>query len=168
MRNTNFVKSNVSDMPSWAKGIIGIALLGGIAIVSYKVYKKIKQIELLKGSKQENNEASKELDKVIASGGKLSYPTSQYSTYANIIWSAMDGYGTDTDAVMRVFANLKTNADFLALNKAFGVRTISSGAFNPSSDYKGSLSGAMVSELPNYKLRDINTSMSKKGITYKF
>lgn len=163
-----FVKSNVSDLPKWAKGIIAVAIVGGVGFIAYKIYKKIQQSNEEKGSKQENSQAQSELDKLIKKGIKPTYQQSQYSSYANTLWEAMDGYGTNEDLIMRVFANLKNDADFLSLSKAYGIRTVSSGVGNPEPNYRGTLSGALASELENSKIRDINASMSKKGITYKF
>ncbi len=165
---TQFIKSNVSGLPQWAKGVIAIAVVGGVGIVIYSIYKKIQSQRDEKGNKQENIQAKNELDNLIKIGIKPTYSESQYSSYANTLWSAMNGYGTDEDIIMRVFANLKNDADFVSLSAAYGTRTISSGLGNPEPNYRGTLSCALASELSNSKIKDINKSMSKKGIKYKF
>ena len=38
-----FVKSQINDMPQWAKGVVGVALVAGVGIAIYTIYKKIKK-----------------------------------------------------------------------------------------------------------------------------
>ena len=157
-----------SQLPPWAKGVLAMAGIVAIGAVGYVIYKEIKKREADKGNKAENTAANSELADLLRRGIKPSYQKSQYASYANSLWEAMDGYGTDSDLIMRIIANMKNDADFLALSSAYGIRTVSSGAGNPEPDLKGTLSAALASELSNSKIKDINASMAKKGITYKF
>jgi len=155
-----------SGLPSWAKGVLAVAVVAGIAGVVYVLYKKTKDVKEDKTNKAENTAAESELSQEIRKGIKPTYPKSQYDSYANSIHEAMNGSGTDENLIKRVFANLKNNADFLSLTSAYGTRTVDGGTFAP--DYKGTLSGSLSHELSNDDIRDINVSMQRKGITYKF
>jgi hypothetical protein len=155
-----------TGLPSWAKGFLAVAAVAGVGAMVYLLYKKSKQVDEDKPNKIENKAAESELVDEIKKGVKPTYPKSQYDSYANSVHQAMNGSGTDEDLIKRVFANLKNNADFLALTSAYGTRTVDGGTF--AADYKGTLSGSLASELSNDDIRDINASMQRKGITYKF
>ena len=38
MANTSFAKQSFQGLPQWAKGIIAIAVVGGVAYLGYKLY----------------------------------------------------------------------------------------------------------------------------------
>jgi hypothetical protein len=80
---------------------------------------------------------------------------------------AMDGYGTDENAIISVFYSLKNNADFLALIAAFGTREISSGSWNPEANFNGTLTAALVSELDISEIITLNNILKAKKITYR-
>ena len=171
MRNTNFVKSNVSDMPSWAKGIIGIALLGGVAIVSYMVYKKIKKE---KEDKEQKLNIANETQNAINKGLKKSFPDSQYVTKANQIYEGMKyAVGDDYGSVRDILKTMKNDLDVLTIMKAFGKRQAY--AFGIPTGEPKDLFTFVRAELGNeyggitsYKMDAINKDWSSKGITYKF
>ena len=70
---TQFIKSNISGLPQWAKGIIAIAVVGGVAIVSYMVYKKIKKE---KEDREQKINIKNEIEEAIKRGLKKSFPDS--------------------------------------------------------------------------------------------
>lgn len=51
-----------------------------------------------------------------------SFSPSQMSTFADNLFSAMDGFGTDETSVEDVFKKMKNDLDILLLIDAFGVR----------------------------------------------
>jgi hypothetical protein len=53
---------------------------------------------------------------------QLSYPMAQYGLWADALYQAMDGWGTDEDAIYNVFSKMKTNNDLAQLNVSFGVK----------------------------------------------
>lgn len=53
---------------------------------------------------------------------KLSYPMAQYGLWADALFQAMDGWGTDEDAIFNVFSKMKTNNDLAQLQVSFGVK----------------------------------------------
>lgn len=52
----------------------------------------------------------------------LTYPTSQYDTFADSLYRAMKGLGTDDGAVRNIFNKMETRDDVLRLIKSFGSR----------------------------------------------
>jgi len=123
---TQFIKSNISDLPQWAKGIIAIALLGGVAVVSYMVYKKIKkekdkknQADVIKDVKKEEKELAKTMN--------YTHPQSVYSSTANFIENQLAGCevpNTEMSVVKKVMTTVENKLDWAALVRAFDVRTI--------------------------------------------
>ena len=88
-----------------------------------------------------------------------------YSSLADTLFEAMDGYGTDNDSITEVFRSLRNQADFDALEDAFGSRKISSGRGNIfQGDYKGRLIGALKDELDGEELADLNNLLRSKKI----
>jgi len=155
MRNTNFVKSNVSDMPSWAKGIIGIALLGGVAIVSYMVYKKIKKEKDKENQKDVVKDSQKE-EKELAKIMKYTHPQSVYSSTANYIENQLQGCevpNTELNVVKKVMTTVENKLDWSALVNSFGVRKI---------DNCGLLTGETEYALPEL----LNEQLDSNAIGY--
>ena len=159
----------ISSMPSWAKGVIGVGVMLGIGLLSYKIYTGIKARNEQKGSRQEESNVSNELKKL--SGSDKTKPTltpAQLSIFANSLSTAMDGYGHNVTDIYRVFANMKNDADVLALIKAYGTRTLSSGRFNPEPNYTGALGGAITLKLSTEEIDALNMMLAKSAIKYRF
>src|SRR5690348_14169685 len=122
---TNFYKTS----PQWARGVIVVAVVAltlaaiwtGYGLISNAI-KKAKENETPK-------EADAELEKLRTQGIVPTYTDAQYKIWADAIEEAFQGWGTANGDT--VFINLKNDADVLKLIIAFGVRTISSGAWNP-------------------------------------
>ena len=98
---------------------------------------------------------------------KATLSAASLSSKANKIFSAMDGYGTDEEAIISVFRSLKTDGDFIGLQKAFGIRTIDSGYLNPAPNFKGTLTAAITDEVSNYYKQRINKILTDKKIKYR-
>jgi hypothetical protein len=158
-----FVKSQINDLPQWAKGVIGVALLAGVGIVAYTFYKKLSNMSDTKNDRQQLNAENNELNKM-----KIS-PTiskSQAEGMANAIFTALDGYASDENVVYSQLAKVKNNADWLMLSIAYGTREISSGKYNPAPNYKGTLIGALNDELDSSERAKANAILNKNGVTY--
>lgn len=52
----------------------------------------------------------------------LTFPTSQYDTFADSLYRAMKGLGTDDGAVRNIFNKMETRDDVLRLIKSFGTK----------------------------------------------
>lgn len=63
-------------------------------------------------------------NKVLPPGERMnaSYSPSQMSTFADSLYSAMEGFGTDEKIIEDVFGKMKNDLDILLLIDAYGVR----------------------------------------------
>jgi hypothetical protein len=159
------VKKFISDLPSWAKGVVAVAVIAGVSVVGYRVWKGAKNAAALKGAKAENDAIDDELKKEPKAQSR---PNSEIQEMANSLHTAMSGYGTDIPRIYQVTAKIRNNSDALALKKAYGIRTLSSGRWSPEPDFTGTLSQAFSEELSDAQIMAINKELSKKGITSRF
>lgn len=156
-----------SVLPKWGKGTVVVLVVGASLGALYGSYilirdyiKKKKEEKLLKSV---NNALA-----VLASHGITPTLTdAQYKIYADKIDECMQGYGT-CNAWMQPFEAMTNDADILKLIEAFGVRTISSGKYNPEPDLLGDLPKVLVSELTAGHLQDLNTLLKSKNLSYQF
>ncbi len=140
------------------KNLIPIVLGGAGILAIYLLFFRRKKSEVL-----EEQALTQE-----ASGGSTSYPDSQFYAWANRLEQAMFDVGTDEDAIFDIFGSLRNNSDFLKLKQAFGIRNYT-GGFVPgflSDDL--SLDGWIAQELDGSEINEINSILSRKGITYRF
>lgn len=150
-------------LPPMAQTVLVVAGVGLVALAIYKL-SKIKKGEG-KGDRTEDRELNKEfydLKKDPKTAPTLS--KGELAQMANNIFAAMDGYGTDEDTIMRELKKVKTDGDFVGLQNAFGIREISSGRFNPSPNFKGTLTAALTDELSDYWIKEINSGLKRRGI----
>jgi hypothetical protein len=166
--NKQFTQDFLKDMPAWAKGTMGVVVIGGVAFGVFKLYKYIQNQGALEGAKAEQKATTSALDKLAQKGVKPSYDQVQYNTLANQLATAFNGYGTDTSAVFRAFTYMKNNADVIKLNQVFGIKKISSGKFNVSDDFEGTLAQHLTEELNAKELQALNSGLAKKGISYRY
>jgi hypothetical protein len=88
-----------------------------------------------------------------------------FKAMADSIYEAMDGYGTSLQLIVNEFTKLNNNNDFDALYRAYGTRTVSSGAGNIFvSDYTGDMIGALKKDLSATEIAKINSLLSIKNI----
>ena len=145
-----------------------IAIVIGALIGVYIIYKLAKGVVKVKNSMTEVQEAYNELDKLNTNPATTQKITTfQAEQYANIIFTAINGWQTDEVAIGKVFYRLNNNADFLAISKAFGVRKISSGYLNPEPDYRATLTEALTIDLSADEKKTLNNILIKKKIKYR-
>lgn len=96
--------------------------------------------------------------KLENSGQKQTYLDSQYNSYADVLYTAMDGLGTNFDAIMRVFGAMKNDLDVAKLISAFGIKE----------DYN--LTEWLADDLSDWfgEPEKLNKLLASKGITYRF
>lgn len=118
------------------------------------------QKEMLKN--QIRNKA--EIDKLEDQGIKPTYPLSKYKTWGDVLFKAMDGPGTDEEIIVKIMNYQKNDADFIELNKGFGLRKSSYGYLSDPTDLKSWLKD----ELDGSVIKQINEQLSRQGLTKKF
>ena len=160
------MKKYYDQLPPWAKGTVAVGALLFTGLALWKAYGLVTNFwEQQKGSnalKDTTNELEKLQEKQIVP----SYPDIQYELWANAIQECFNGWGTCSGDT--IFVNLRNDADMIKLIKAFGVRTISSGAWNPAGDTTGDLSKVIRDELSISQIEATNKILVKNGITFKF
>jgi hypothetical protein len=90
-----------------------------------------------------------------------------YTSLANDIFAAFDGYGTRESNIYDTFSLLKSDKDFDELVKAYGVREISSGKWNWSENFTGDLIGAIKNELTTSEIEKVNETLKNNGVSKK-
>lgn len=145
-----------------------IAIVVGVVIAGYIVYRLAKGIVKEKDNQKEVQEAYNELDKANQNPSTAQKITKfQAEQYANTIFTAVDGWATDEVAIAKVFNRLYNDADFLAVSKAFGIRKISSGRFNPEPDYKATMTEAIHIDMGTEEKKKLNDILIKKKIKFR-
>lgn len=150
--------------PGWWEAIPMPAKIAGGAVLTFVAYKFIKN-EVNAGrarqlALQQQNLFTNEINAAGAAGEKLSYPLSQYKSFADKLDTAMRdtwfSYGTDTPAVKEVLEALNNNADFLQLQKSFGVRD------------GWTLQQWITGDFNESERAELNSILQTKGILYSF
>ncbi len=140
------------ELPPWAKGVVAIAGTGVAIFAGVKIYGALKGLNKDKGNRSESSGWNKELDKLNSNPATRSTLSKlQADTIANQMFGAMDGLGTDEETLYRSARQIKNDADWAAVNAAYGIREVSSGLFWEK-PFRGTLSGALSNELSDDKL----------------
>ena len=124
-------------------GIVILALIFGIVL-----YKKI--VTKSKGTKVIN-----ELQQDVVEN-RLSYPLSYYGIWAGDIYNAVEGMGTDEQAIFDVFKKLKNKDDVLQLISSFGIKD------------GETLSQWLIGDLGEDDRETLNRLLNDKNINYQF
>ncbi len=93
--------------------------------------------------------------------GSLSYDLSQYKVLADRILEAVEGYGSDEEAIYTVFRKMRTTSDVLQLSKSFGSR----GAWYSG---KSSLAAWLAGDLNNAEIAEVNKILASNFIAFQF
>ena len=140
-------------IPALSKGqlytiaIMAVVLIVVIVLVCVN-YSKIKSwIQ----DKKEENELAKDIDT-----SNVSISSSMMRQYADRLYTAMKGLGTDEDTIYDVFGNFSTTDEVLQLIKVFGTRD------------DMTLPQWIVDELTTKERKKLNTILTNKGVTYQF
>jgi hypothetical protein len=123
--------------------LVILALIFGIVI-----YKKI--LAKVKGTR-----VIKDLGQDIVTNN-LSYPLSYYGIWAEDVYNAVEGMGTNEQAVFDIFKKLKNKDDVLQLITAFGIKD------------GETLSQWIIGDLGDDDKATLNRLLSDKNIDYQF
>ena len=149
------------------RGLKIVMLVGG-AIGLVVLYKALSGFVSNQSGRQEIQSASDELDRLNQSPATRQKMSGyQANQTANAIFTAMDGWGTNEDAIYLAFRQMKNNADFLAVSKAFGTRKVSSGQWNVVNDMKGTLTQCLQDELDSDERKKVNEILKARNIRFR-
>ena len=129
------------SLPSWAKGAVALAVIAGIGIIGFVIYKKVKSINEKSVSDETADSAEDEYIRLKKKGGAegtLSYPQTKYFSAASAIKNALDGCDSklgEKDAVNAVLGVVKKPIDWFYLVNVFGSRIIDDCGFGSETTY---------------------------------
>jgi hypothetical protein len=149
--NNNLSLSFLGETPK--DKLTTILIFAIIGVVGYFLAKKlyVKVLGIINQQKYSN-----ELDNELIKGKKLSYSENLYQSYANKLYAAMKGLGTDEKAIFAVFNAMNNKADLLKILTVFGTRD------------NMSLNEWIYDDLSLSDINKINTILANKGIEYSF
>ena len=75
------------------------------------------------------------------------YNETEYNSMADTLFTAMDGYSTDTNKIWGIMSKMKNDLDIHNLILAYGTRELSTGRLNPVPNVKQGLASAFADEL---------------------
>lgn len=173
-----FYQKYYEDQPRWAKGVINVVVVAGVAYTGYTIYRNIQKRKAIEKAMTAANQATGELAALKQRGIYPSFYDSQYELFSNQLAEAMNGCGTDETMILQVFRALKNDADVLKLISSFGVRfyrpcpwsqPISYSAYLIDSEtFGGGIGEWFAYDLSSGDIEDINNILAGKGIKYRF
>lgn len=174
----SFYDKYYADQPRWAKGLIGVTVVGGVAFIGWKIYRAAQRRKQIERAAALARQAASDLEKLIKDGVKPSWSKTQYEAWSQMLAQAMGGCGSDEDAILAVFGNMKNDADVLSLIATFGVRAYEPCFYTNPIDhalwvfnqeaFASSLDAWFARDLSTGNIDDINKVLSGKGIKYRF
>jgi hypothetical protein len=145
------------SLPSWAKGAVAVAVIAGIGIIGFVIYKNFKP------RTKEEKELDKDEDTFISQGQKPSFPKSQYTAFADTIQQENLSWNTDEEKIYGIFKQMKNDLDIVMLIQAFGERrpqfTINTGM---------ALVPFLNEDLNRSEIGEINKILAAKNIKFRF
>lgn len=155
------------ELPTWAKGIIGVAIVGGIGIIGYTVYKKLSKSQSEKDAEESLKDTNEDIKKLLKTQ-KPSYIPAQYGAFSDALFEAMSGGGTDEDAIFEIFKKTKNTLDVLLIVKAFGIREYTDDKFLMFNIKPMNLNQWLSAELSQIEKNKLNQILTSKGIKFQF
>lgn len=138
-------------MSSKIKIAVIIAAVLAVIIIGFIIYRNSLKLKDVKSSNEVIDKVNQE---IIPSD--LTLTQVQLGTICQKLYDAMDGLGTDTDAVYDAFSLANTRSDVLAIIGTFGVRD------------GETLSEWLYGDLSGSEIMHLNKVIASKGINYTF
>lgn len=154
------------ELPGWAKGLILIMFILVILYVVYVGVKGIKKLIDIAKSRELLSDSDTQIKALQQNGQQQNFSNAQYTAWAEAIAQAMNGYGTDEQAIENIIMQLHNDVDCYKLIQAFGTRTVTGGW--GIGDFTGNLAQCFASELDSGEIQDMNRNLRTRGITFQF
>lgn len=156
----NGIKKFMGDLPPVFKGVIALVVTAGVAFAGWKIYKYAKKKSEEANSRKENRDSSSELDTLNKNtNAKQTLSSSEADALATNFFVALDGCGTDGDAVIRNVSKVMNKADWLAVKTAYGTRKINCPV---GGDFDGGLEGALTKKVSTFWNPTVVTTLRNK------
>ena len=162
-----------TELPTWAKGVVGVGLIGIGFIIGRKLYKIAFPTEAEKRNREIIDNINNDIREQETKGVRPTFPDSQYNAFANTIYEGMRyAVGDDYGAVELTLKKMINDLDVAKLIKAFGLRQdyafgIPTGEPKDLITFVNSELGDDYGGLTNYRVKRINEDWASKGITYR-
>lgn len=122
-----------------------------VGVIIYFCYSSVSKLNDVRSSNDIIDKANKEID-----ASQLSLTTVQLNTICEKLYKAMNGLGTDIDAVYDSFSIANSRSDVLAIIATFGVRD--------GETLQEWLSGDLAQD----EILHLNSLLAAKNINYQF
>ncbi len=162
------------SLPIEYRAVGGILTLAGLSFIGFKVYRKIFPTGTDKANKEEANsnvDTVQSIDadiKRLSKIEKQSWTDATFKAWANVIYTAMDGVGTDFTKIENVIGNMRNTTDVLTLIKIFGIRNRKTGNPFSSEATPLNLRSWLTEELSDNEIFKLNKKLASKSIVYRF
>ncbi len=155
---------------------VKIIAAAGIALLGFSVYRSWRRNQDLKDANKAAELATAELQQLATQGIRPTLTDLQFENMSQAIVEAINGCGTDEDAIFGVFRQLNNSADIRKLIAVFGVRHYRPCAATDPVSYSiwlandeafgGTLVTLLHYDLSDSDIGEINSIMSGKGIDF--
>lgn len=125
-KNIQYIQTQTAGLPAWAKGVIAVAVVGGVVYFLYKFKDIIKKITEGKESQNVVDDAKNEV-KELSKQYTLSKPKSAYSScIGNIVklLSDCESVSSEMDVVENIIRVVKNPLDWAYLVAEFNKKSI--------------------------------------------
>jgi hypothetical protein len=157
---------------------VKIIAVAGVALLGYSLYRTWKKNQDYRDANKAAELANQELQQLAAQGVRPTLTDLQFENMAQAIVEAINGCGTDEDAIFNVFGQLSNSADIRKLIAVFGVRYYRPCAATDPVSYSiwlvndeafgGTLVTLLYYDLSDSDIGEINSILSRKGIDFRF
>lgn len=178
MSEKTFYQKYYADQPGWAKGIVNVLVVGGVAFTGYTIYRNAKKRREIEEANAAAQYADAELIRLAQRGIRPTYLGSEFELMAGSLVQAMNGCGTDEDMILDVFSKLRNDADVLKLISIFGVRFYQPCSWTSpisyamylvdSQSFGGGIGEWLAYDLSSGYIEDINEILRSRNISYSF
>jgi len=156
-----------TELPTWAKGVVGVAVIGGIGLIGYGLYKKFHKTEGEKNAEESLKDTNNDIKNLLKLQ-KPSYIPAQYGAFSDALFEAMNGLGTDNESLFNVFRKMKNTLDVLLLIQAFGIKDYTDDKVFIFNIKPMNLNQWISAELSSNEIDDLNKLLSSNGIKFQF
>lgn len=159
-------------------GAVKVIAVAGVAVLGYAVYRSIKKKQDEEKANQAAQLAAGELAQLAQQGIRPTLSDLQFEQMSQTIVTAIDGCGTDEDAIFSVFQQMANEADIRKLITVFGVRYSQPCSVTSPISYAiwlandqafgGPLNVFLRYDLSDSDIAHINSILRERGIVYQF
>jgi len=171
-------KGFYSDLPTWAKGVIAVGVLGSLVLLGIAIRNAIQTAKENKGERKDDKEVEKATNDALNALKNQNITPSindaDAISLARTIETGLAGCessGTELSIIDQIKSKMNNQADWLKLQQVFGVRTIDNcGWGTGDTDYD--LKTLLLDQLDGFtwtgtKYADVLVEeLKKKGITF--